>query len=127
VNIDYDGISSVIDESINRALANLIETFTEEFGDPPVTHWEICPNCHGDGSHSKRLGVVDPDDWEPEEFDEYLAGRYDATCERCNGTGKIKELDEERLTPEQREWVQTYEDDIYESYAIQRQEMMFGA
>lgn len=126
MQIDYDGISSVCDEGRNSDYARIIANFTEEFGKEPPTHWEICHVCSGDGGHSRRLGVVDPDDWEPEEFEEYLAGRYDAVCERCHGSGKVREINEDALTDEQKTWLEETINYINESWAERRSEMMFG-
>ena len=49
-----------------------------------------CPTCSGKGSHSRALGVVSPDDFSYEEWQEYLNGGYDSQCDTCNGTGQIE-------------------------------------
>ena len=57
-----------------------------------TTKWEICCNCDGNGKHSKHLGVItssDRDDWDDEEFDDYMNGAYDTPCSVCRGTGKV--------------------------------------
>jgi DnaJ-class molecular chaperone len=51
----------------------------------------ICPTCQGDGSHAQHLGEIRRDDWSDEEFDDYMAGGYDQTCETCQGSGKVRE------------------------------------
>jgi hypothetical protein len=51
--------------------------------------WSICYVCDGDGAHSKRLGVINMEEWSPDELDDYFAGAYDSTCECCGGTGKV--------------------------------------
>ena len=56
-----------------------------------MSAWMICPTCRGDGSHSQHLGEVRRDDWSDEEFDDYMAGGYDRTCESCDGSGKVRE------------------------------------
>lgn len=53
--------------------------------------WIICPTCQGDGSSSRHLGVVNPDDFSPDEWDSYRSGGYDQTCSNCEGTGKVRE------------------------------------
>lgn len=59
------------------------------------TPWMICPTCHGNGSHSLRFGAISMEDferdWDPDEREDYMAGRYDETCGTCRGTGKIRE------------------------------------
>jgi len=70
----------------------------------PAT-WEICSHCGGDGKHSRRLGAFTSSEWadeDPEWQEEYLAGRYDEQCEACDGAGKVLEIDESRLSDEQR-------------------------
>lgn len=52
--------------------------------------WAICPECEGDGSHAKHLGVINREDWDEEEFEDYMAGYYDRPCACCNGTGKVR-------------------------------------
>jgi hypothetical protein len=38
-------------------------------------------------------------------LEDYMAGHYDRTCERCGGAGKIKVPDRQRMTKVQRkEW-----------------------
>ncbi len=125
--IDYDGINSFIDEGINGGEAFALTAFAEEFGHEPRTSWAICHVCRGEGGHSRRLGVVDPNEWDPDEWDDYMSGYYNARCERCDGAGKYREIDEGALSPEQAAWLCRYFDDLHESYDIQRQEMMFGA
>jgi len=55
----------------------------------PMPKWVICHRCDGDGAHSHHLGVVDPEDCSPEEWDDYMAGGHDRPCECCGGTGKL--------------------------------------
>jgi RecJ-like exonuclease len=54
-----------------------------------MSKWEICCNCEGEGAHSKRLGVINVDDWDSESLDDYMAGGYDQPCEVCKGIGKV--------------------------------------
>lgn len=67
--------------------------------------WMICPTCSGDGKHSRSLGVVNPNDFSPDEWDDYMRGGYDSTCGTCNGEGKVRDNEElrERLR-DQRNW-----------------------
>lgn len=60
--------------------------------------WVICPCCHGNGTMDTQ-GVIDPRDWEDDDFDQYLAGAYDRTCSVCHGSGKTREDDEEANGP----------------------------
>ena len=48
--------------------------------------YTVCTECNGEGKSSRYLGVISDEDCADEEFmDAYMAGRYDKTCERCNG------------------------------------------
>ena len=49
----------------------------------------ICPTCSGHGHHANALGVIDPEDFTPEELTDYFAGRLDEPCTRCESTGKL--------------------------------------
>jgi len=53
--------------------------------------WMICPHCDGDGHHSRRLGEINREEWDEEDFERYLEGAYDAQCEVCRGAGKVRE------------------------------------
>lgn len=50
--------------------------------------WRICEVCGGD-EKIDPLGVVDIDDFSPEEREAYFAGRYRVNCPHCRGTGKV--------------------------------------
>lgn len=54
----------------------------------------ICPVCRGEGKSSQHLGVVVRDDFDDEEWQQYLAGGYDARCDPCGGSGKVREDDQ---------------------------------
>jgi hypothetical protein len=54
-----------------------------------MSKWQICCNCNGEGCHSKKLGVIDPSDWDNDSLDDYMNGGYDSICELCDGTGKV--------------------------------------
>lgn len=68
--------------------------------------WEICDRCHGNGTHDHPAfssGLTQEDFAEDDDFRaDYMAGRYDVTCEECEGAGKVRVIDEERLTAAQR-------------------------
>lgn len=83
----------------------------EEYPDglkPLPTKWEICPHCLGEGKSSAYLGSFTSDEFDErfetlEEQDAYFNGCYDRTCGHCQGTGKVKVLDESRCIPEELE------------------------
>ena len=124
MHIDYDGLRHdmlcQVEQDEREALEALMEAMQD--GEVPTcevrTHWEICPVCEGEGGHSRRLGVIDHDtwcDWEDDERARYLSGFYDAKCDRCGGSGKVREVDMEGLVPEAREWLEGYYRQAWES------------
>ena len=57
-----------------------------------MSNWHICPTCEGEGKHSLAVGVItssDRDEWDDEDFDQYMEGAYDRRCETCRGSGKV--------------------------------------
>jgi len=132
MSIDYDGINSIIDEAVNRYELRLPSVIAEAMNDGEITkaqipfEWEICNVCHGDGGHSNRLGVINVDDWDDEELDGYFAGRYDVTCERCNGSGKIRVIAVDSLPEDVQQFIGDYRDGYSENLAERRSEMMWG-
>jgi len=73
------------------------------FTDLP-THWEICSSCEGEGTSSAYLGSFTQEDFDedPDFAEDYMSGQYDRACPECNGSGKVKVVDYDRLTAEQR-------------------------
>ena len=63
------------------------------------THREVCPTCDGKGTSSAYLGAFSGDDMreDPEFFEDYMAGRYDRTCEECNGLRVIEVVDIDKM------------------------------
>lgn len=56
--------------------------------------WIICPDCEGEGKHvHEDLSVWTASDREenPDGFDDMMRGHYDVKCERCQGSGKVRE------------------------------------
>lgn len=95
------------------------------------TVWEICWDCRGEGKSSAYLGAFTQEDierdWEPDEWEDYMAGAYDRVCEHCGGSGKVKEVDYEALSPEmQKRWDQHCKEEA-EFEAISRAERAMGA
>lgn len=78
------------------------------------TKKEVCFRCHGEGTHVNPNvdghGISAEEwanDWEEEEREAYFSGRYDVTCEECNGLRVVDVVDEEALSPTERK---AYED-----------------
>lgn len=71
--------------------------------------WEICDCCDGHGKTSRAVecdgGGFTASEWAEQDCDfreDYLAGVYDRPCPECRGAGKVKAVDEDRLTDEER-------------------------
>lgn len=71
------------------------------------TSWAICSHCRGNGTSSLYLGAITQSDrepggnWEdPDEFADYMEGKYDRACDTCSGSGKVRVVDIKRLSPE---------------------------
>lgn len=128
MSIDYDGINEAFHNAIRRSERYMLEALQEAFPDyhPPLT-WQICGDCRGEGSNSRHLGVVDPDDWDDEDFCAYLEGRYNETCQACSGTGKVKQFDHSTAPPEIQDFIEGYMETAYQDAQVQRQERMMGA
>jgi len=67
--------------------------------------WAICDDCSGHGKSSAYLGAfsgrrLEEAQADTEFWEDYLAGVYDRPCEGCKGSGKVKIVDESRLSPE---------------------------
>lgn len=81
--------------------------------------WTICRSCDGHGKSSRYLGAITQDDrlpggsWEdPDDFAEYMRGGYDRTCDECGGSGKVREVDVDRLSAEDRAaWLEQVRDE----------------
>ena len=61
--------------------------------------FEVCPQCEGSGTSSAYLGAYTASEWaeQDDEFKEdYIAGRYDRTCQTCNGLRVVAEVDREQ-------------------------------
>lgn len=91
--------------------------------------WVICSLCRGSGGHSNRFGAYSAQEWNEcdDEFrDNYISGRYDESCENCDGTGKVLMLDESELSDEARDYLNDYLEDEYNTYATEQAERRAG-
>ncbi len=133
--VDYDGERDVYLSRLEAGEREMLLALVDAMRDgevtrwSPVYEWEICDTCRGEGGHSRRLGVItseDWDDWSDEDRAHYLSGGYDATCDRCGGSGKVRVLDMESAPADVQAWVEGYERDLYESESIRYAERLAG-
>ena len=89
--------------------------------------WEICTTCEGEGKSSAYLGVIQPEDWDPEELEDYMRGVYDRRCEDCKGEGKTLEVDLDRMPTELRTAYEAYLEEEYQYRRICEAERRMGA
>jgi len=102
----------------------------------PEQEWMICDECRGEGMSlcdGMRGHAYSMEEFH-EEFDEeerhgYFTGRYDTRCDSCNGTGKVKGINWEKLEARDPELVKEineyYEQEAYDA-SVYRAEMGYG-
>ena len=62
---------------------------------PGKFHWAICDCCEGSGSSdhpafSNGITSSEWQEWDEDEREGYLRGRYDVPCAECGGSGKVQ-------------------------------------
>lgn len=62
--------------------------------------YEVCDRCRGHGQIcNPSIGAITSsewhEDWDPEEQEAYLEGRYDVICPECKGRNVVLVVDEE--------------------------------
>jgi hypothetical protein len=130
---DYDAIDDDVARIYDRADRDLLAAWesARAVGEVPderlPLRWEICPTCRGEGHHARRLGVIDPSDWEWDELDDYRRGVYDEQCDRCHGTGKHRIVDTDALSAAGQDWVDQYWHDVECDARTFRAECLAGA
>lgn len=91
--------------------------------------WMICDACGGEG-HRDTLGVINPEEWDEDELENYFAGGYDKSCDVCGGSGKVRDEYPRKVTLYGRDgepytYTKYSADD--ESYRENHAERMMGA
>lgn len=81
--------------------------YDDEVSKPDHSPWIICPTCDGEGHHSRHLGSFTMSEFnecfdDEESREGYFSGRYDQSCNTCQGTGKIRESQWDRHYEEER-------------------------
>lgn len=104
--------------------------YTDENDEPHElpTKFEVCHQCRGHGTSSAYLGAFTGSEWaeQDDEFKEdYIAGRYDRTCETCNGLRVMPYVDEARCDPELLKAYQEQERSLAEMRQCERMERYF--
>ena len=79
--------------------------------------FEVCDGCRGNGTHVNRnidgngISSEEWGEWDIEEREDYMSGRYDVTCEDCGGMRVIKVPDWEHMDPKLAEEYSAHLDD----------------
>lgn len=94
--------------------------------------WEICGRCHGNGTHGNPAfdGLsADDEFWHDDEdfLPDYLEGKYDVACEAGCESGKVRAVDEARMSPEQVAAWEAWCKEEAEYAQMCRMERMMGA
>lgn len=63
---------------------------------PGQFRWAICDCCDGSGTRGNPAfsnGITSSEwaEWDEDDRDDYMAGRYDVACGDCGGSGKVKQ------------------------------------
>ena len=71
----------------------------------------LCNNCEGKGSHIKTslrsIAISsDDEDYDPDFMDDMMAGHFDQSCQRCNGFGRVYDIDWEYCPEEVKDSIQ---------------------
>lgn len=88
-----------------------------------AARWQICPACHGNGSHVNPAidaGGISAADFadDPDFADAYMSGLYDQPCGKCNGSGKITDAQADALrTAAEDRQLAALEDGDFEAYS----------
>lgn len=75
----------LFDHEVEQDDGSMLETTTEF-----PAHAEVCSRCNGKGKHDHPAfanGITGSEwsEWDQDEREGYMSGRYDVTCEECNG------------------------------------------
>jgi len=82
--------------------------------------YDVCPTCDGIGHYVNPSidshGISEDEwcgEWDEDERQGYMSGRYDITCNECNGSRVVPVVDENRNSKELIEKVNNCIDELY--------------
>jgi hypothetical protein len=82
-------------------------------------HYEVCGRCHGSGVHDCwEGGVTQEMSDDPDFFEDYASGMYDAGCTECEGKRVVAVIDRDQMSEELRERYDEHEREKYD-YAME--------
>ena len=60
-----------------------------------TSKWRICSNCDGNGSHAKALGIINTQEWDSDDLDNYMQGAGKVLTTSTKEPNHYYETDEE--------------------------------
>lgn len=93
---------------------------------------EVCDGCHGTGTHVHRAidgnGITGAEweEWDYEDREDYMGGRFDVTCEDCHGRNVMPVVDWDSVPDKVAERVQEQLDREAEYEAERAHELRMG-
>lgn len=134
--IDYEGINYAVSQISQEWDKNMMKPLVKAMDDGNVDYctiryeWVICDSCNGHGGSSAHLGVYTREELhelDDEFIDDYFSGRYNKSCNACDGTGKVKEIDYDSMPESVKKWIDDYCDHAYNDAMLRKSEWMAGA
>jgi hypothetical protein len=92
--------------------------------------WVICGDCRGEGFRALHGFAISAEvwgDWDDEERDDYLRGRYDTACETCDGAGKVWVVDVDQFSDREAELWEAEQRFLWGDAMERKMERMMGA
>jgi len=89
--------------------------------------FEVCSTCKGRGTHinpsidSNGITGDEWNEWDDDEREGYMGGRYDIACLECNGEKVIPVVAECRLSDYQKKMYEQYQKKIADDIAYERE------
>lgn len=118
-------------QSVDRKKMTAVLLLDEEEHTVPIK-FEVCPTCHGKGTHVNPSvdcnGLTREDfDEDPDFLDSYMSGMYDVSCYECKGERVVPVRDDERIEPKLLQRIKEQEEELYEFRQLQASERRMGA
>jgi excinuclease UvrABC ATPase subunit len=130
----FDAKAMTLTVELYNGEAEEHEAEFQEFAFP--ARYAVCPTCRGKGSHvnpSIDAGGITGEElgeWDDDERESYLNGRYDVACYQCGGERLVPEIDKSNLNDAAKAALKRFrkqEREAEECEAMSRAERAMGA